>query len=169
MRLGSCASLLLLLFGLSATSAQTATPGETCENRNSTNCEHCLENTSCLWCIKTKSCLTYPVKNILPPQSLCPLNDARWGLCSMNFQILIITVSVVVGVLIIAFFVCLFCCCKCENCGNANFDNRMQRQADKRKTKQEQRKAEMRSRHDEIRQKYGLSKASPYARFENPA
>lgn len=36
----------------------------------------------CLWCIKTKSCLTYPVKTILPPQSLCPLNDARWGMCS---------------------------------------------------------------------------------------
>lgn len=35
----------------------------------------------CLWCITTKSCVTYPVKTILPPHDLCPLNDARWGLC----------------------------------------------------------------------------------------
>lgn len=35
----------------------------------------------CLWCITTKSCVTYPVRTILPPHALCPLNDARWGLC----------------------------------------------------------------------------------------
>uniref|UniRef100_A0A3Q4I1L1 PTTG1 interacting protein n=1 Tax=Neolamprologus brichardi TaxID=32507 RepID=A0A3Q4I1L1_NEOBR len=71
----------------------------------------------CLWCITTKSCVTYPVRTILPPHALCPLNDARWGLCWMNFQILIITLSVIGGILIIAFLVCLFCCCKCENIG----------------------------------------------------
>ncbi|XP_066521463.1 PTTG1 interacting protein a [Hoplias malabaricus] len=145
-----------------------SSPETTCESKNITNCQSCLSSSSCLWCIKTKTCFTYPVKNILPPSSLCPLNDARWGLCSMNFQVLIITISVVAAVLIIAFFFCLFCCCKCENCGSSGFNRKMQRQSDKRKTKQEQRKAEMRVRHDEIRQKYGLSKASPYARFENP-
>uniref|UniRef100_A0A671TQH5 Uncharacterized protein n=1 Tax=Sparus aurata TaxID=8175 RepID=A0A671TQH5_SPAAU len=71
----------------------------------------------CLWCIKTKSCVTYPVRTILPPHSLCPLNDARWGLCWMNFQALIITLAVVGGIIIIAALVCLFCCCKCENFG----------------------------------------------------
>ncbi|KAI4880294.1 hypothetical protein NFI96_030733 [Prochilodus magdalenae] len=165
----TCVSLLLLLLGLSTVWAQTTPSGETCENKNSTTCEKCLESTQCLWCIKTSSCLTYPAKTILPPYSLCPLSDARWGMCSMNFQILIITVSVAVGVIIIAFFFCLFCCCKCENCGSSGFERKMQRQADKRKTKQEQRKAEMKVRHDEIRQKYGLSRVSPYARFENPA
>ncbi|XP_017559124.2 PTTG1 interacting protein a [Pygocentrus nattereri] len=160
-------SLLLLLFGLSTICAQIASPEKYCEN--STTCNDCLNNASCLWCIKTSSCLTYPVKTILPPYSLCPLNDARWGACSINFQVLIITISVVVAILIIAFFVCLFCCCKCENCGSSNFEHKMQRQAEKRKTKQEARKAEMKIRHDEIRQKYGLSKVSPYARFENPA
>uniref|UniRef100_A0A3B1IMM6 PSI domain-containing protein n=1 Tax=Astyanax mexicanus TaxID=7994 RepID=A0A3B1IMM6_ASTMX len=79
--------VILLLFGVSASSAQTAAPGQTCENKNSTNCEDCLQNTSCLWCIKTQSCITYPVRSILPPQSLCPLNDARWGLCSSGLSI----------------------------------------------------------------------------------
>ncbi|XP_026874510.2 PTTG1 interacting protein a [Electrophorus electricus] len=148
--------------------AQTDAPGQTCESRNGTSCEQCLTNVTCLWCIKTQLCLTYPVQSILPPSSLCPLNEARWGLCSINFQILIITMSVVAGALIIAFFVCLFCCCKCENCGSSVFEHSMQRKEAKRKIKQENRKSEMRARHDEIRKKYGLSRASPYSRFENP-
>uniref|UniRef100_A0A3Q4I1K3 PTTG1 interacting protein n=1 Tax=Neolamprologus brichardi TaxID=32507 RepID=A0A3Q4I1K3_NEOBR len=91
-----------------------------CELKNGTSCEECLKNVTCLWCITTKSCVTYPVRTILPPHALCPLNDARWGLCWMNFQILIITLSVIGGILIIAFLVCLFCCCKCENIGQCD-------------------------------------------------
>ncbi|XP_051567902.1 pituitary tumor-transforming gene 1 protein-interacting protein-like [Myxocyprinus asiaticus] len=160
--------LVLLLFGLSSTLAQTTAPPPSCESKNGTSCEECLSSVNCLWCIQTKKCITYPAKTILPPQSLCPLSEARWGLCSMNFQILIITLSVAGALLIIGILVCIFCCCKCENIGSARFENRMNRQTDKMKTKQEERKAELKIRHDEIRQKYGLSRASPYARFENP-
>ncbi|XP_051752718.1 LOW QUALITY PROTEIN: PTTG1 interacting protein a [Ctenopharyngodon idella] len=187
----NCIPLVLLLFGLSSTLAQNSTaspntttssstatstttppatpPRPSCESKTGTSCEECLENVECLWCIPTKKCITYPAKTILPPHSLCPLNDARWGLCTINFQILIITMSVAGALLIIGILVCIFCCCKCENAGSARFDNRMNRKQDKRKTKQEERKAEMKIRHDEIRQKYGLSRASPYAKFENPS
>lgn len=144
------------------------TPHPSCESKNGTSCEECLAYVDCLWCRTTKRCITYPAKNILPPHSLCPLNDARWGLCSMNFQILIITLSVAAALLIIGFLICIFCCCKCENIGSSRNENRLNRRVDKTKTKQEQRKAEMKIRHDEIRQKYGLSRASPYARFDNP-
>ncbi|XP_043098814.1 pituitary tumor-transforming gene 1 protein-interacting protein-like [Puntigrus tetrazona] len=189
--------LVLIVFGLSSTLAQntsapntttttttqssttttqtttskapTTTPRPSCESKNGTSCEECLAYVDCLWCIPTKTCVTYPAKTILPPHSLCPLSDARWGLCTLNFQILIITLSVVGAMLIIGFLVCIFCCCKCENIGSARFENRMNRQSDKRKTKQEQRKTELKIRHDEIRQKYGLSRASPYARFDNPS
>ncbi|XP_067315259.1 PTTG1 interacting protein a [Pseudorasbora parva] len=147
----------------------TTPPRPSCESKNGTSCEECLADVDCLWCIPTKRCITYPAKTILPPHSLCPLNDARWGLCMINFQILIITLSVAAALLIIGVFVCIFCCCKCENIGSARFDNKMNRKLDKSKTKQEERKAEMKIRHDEIRQKYGLSRASPYARFENPS
>ncbi|XP_028995934.1 PTTG1 interacting protein a [Betta splendens] len=157
---------LLLVFGLATAFAQTAAPSQGCESFNGTSCEQCLQNVSCLWCIPSKTCMTYPVRTILPPSSVCKLNDARWGLCWMNFQILIITLSVIGGVLIIAFFVCLFCCCKCENCGNTSFEAKMMRQASKTKAKQEERKAEMKQRHEEIRKKYGLSGPNPYARFE---
>ncbi len=36
---------------------------------------------------------------------------------SVNFQTLIITISVIAGVIIIGVFVCCFRCCKCENIG----------------------------------------------------
>ncbi|XP_026196222.1 PTTG1 interacting protein a [Anabas testudineus] len=157
--------VVLLIFGLSTVFAQSAASQEACEARNGTSCEQCLQNVTCLWCITTKACITYPVKTILPPNSLCPLNDARWGLCWMNFKTLIITLAVIGAVLIIAFFVCLFCCCKCENCGSRNIEARMQRQSNKMKTKQEERRAEMKQRHDEIRKKYGLSGQNPYSRF----
>uniref|UniRef100_A0A9J7X0B4 PTTG1 interacting protein a n=1 Tax=Cyprinus carpio carpio TaxID=630221 RepID=A0A9J7X0B4_CYPCA len=149
--------------------APTTTPRPSCESKNGTSCEECLAYVDCLWCIPTKTCITYPAKTILPPHSLCPLSDARWGLCTINFQILIITLSVAGALLIIGFLLCIFCCCKCENIGSARSENRMNRQLDKRKTKQEQRKTELKIRHDEIRQKYGLSRASPYARFDNPS
>uniref|UniRef100_A0A3Q4B2M2 Uncharacterized protein n=1 Tax=Mola mola TaxID=94237 RepID=A0A3Q4B2M2_MOLML len=101
----------------------------------------------CLWCITTKSCVTYPVRTILPPHDLCPLNDARWGLCWMNFQALIITLAVIGGILIIAFLICLFCCCK--------FKTIISYVVTQRKMFCPYRKAEMRQRHDEIRKKYG--------------
>ncbi|CAG5866602.1 unnamed protein product [Menidia menidia] len=155
---------LLLVLGL-ATVFADSTPGEVCEKTNATSCEECLRNVSCLWCITTKNCVTYPVKTILPPHALCPLNDARWGLCWMNFQTLIITLAVIGGVIIIAFLVCLFCCCKCEKFGSQRFEAKMAKQATKVKTKQEERRAEMKQRHQEIRQKYGLSGPNPYSKF----
>lgn len=165
MDLRSFVPALLLLLSLATVFAQTSAPGKECEAKNGTSCEECLKKVSCLWCIKTKTCVTYPVKTILPPHALCPLNDARWGLCWMNFQILIITMAVVGGVIIIAFLICLFCCCKCENIGSERFQAKMQKQANKTKTKQEERRAEMKERHDEIRKKYGLNGQNPYSRF----
>ncbi|GAA6084807.1 PTTG1 interacting protein a [Tachysurus ichikawai] len=143
-----------------------------------TECFYLLENysninpltgVSCLWCITSKSCITYPYHTILPPSSVCPLNEARWGQCTINFQTLIITLSVLGAIIIIAFLICLFRCCKCENCGNSINERKMQRKADKRTVAQEQRRTEMMARHDEIRQKYGLSRGSAYAKFDNSA
>uniref|UniRef100_A0A3Q4HT45 PSI domain-containing protein n=1 Tax=Neolamprologus brichardi TaxID=32507 RepID=A0A3Q4HT45_NEOBR len=52
-----------------------------CALKSNTTCDECLQNVTCLWCITTKKCIEYPVKSILPSNSVCPLNDARWGLC----------------------------------------------------------------------------------------
>ncbi|KAM6973573.1 PTTG1 interacting protein a [Aplochiton taeniatus] len=165
MDLQSYVPALLLIFGLATVFAQTSAPDAVCEAKNATSCDECLQNVKCLWCISSKKCITYPVKTILPPHAVCPLNDARWGLCWMNFQTLIITMAVVGGVLIIAFLVCLFCCCNCGSAGSSRFQAKMERQINKSKSKQDERRSEMKSRHEEIRQKYGLTGPNPYSKF----
>ncbi|XP_056446486.1 PTTG1 interacting protein a isoform X1 [Gadus chalcogrammus] len=165
MDLRSFIPVFLILVGSTIAFGQASAPGIACELMNASNCEGCLANVSCLWCLTSEKCITYPVSTILPPHAVCPLNDARWGLCWMNFQILIITLSVVGAVIILAFIVCLLCCCKCQNCGSKSFDAKMDRKADKTKTKQNQRRSEMKERHEEIRNKYGLKGANPYSRF----
>ncbi|XP_044071746.1 PTTG1 interacting protein b [Siniperca chuatsi] len=150
------------------TEAQTPTPSPAptpCALRSNTSCAECLQNVTCLWCTPTKQCIDYPVRNILPPRSVCPLNDARWGLCWVNFQILIITMSVLAGVIITAILVC-FCCCKCERVGTKREDAKVERQTRARKTRQKAKRTEMQLRHDEIRQKYGLAKDNPYSRMD---
>lgn len=159
---------LLNLFGVGLTEAQTSTsspPSIPCAAKSNSSCGECLQNVTCLWCDQTSQCIDYPVRHILPPSSVCPLNDARWGVCWVNFQILIITMSVLAGVLIIAILVCCFCCCKCERVGNKREDAKVERQNRARKARQKERRTEMQLRHDEIRHKYGLSKDNPYSRM----
>uniref|UniRef100_A0A670JD52 PTTG1 interacting protein n=1 Tax=Podarcis muralis TaxID=64176 RepID=A0A670JD52_PODMU len=100
----------------------------------------------CLWCSSSKQCLEYPVRNILPPSSLCQLSKARWGVCWVNFEALIITMSVVGGIILIALCVCCCCCCR---------KKKSRKQVSEHTCYISCRRAEMKSRHDEIRKKYG--------------
>ncbi|KAM9431700.1 PTTG1 interacting protein b isoform 2-T2 [Clarias gariepinus] len=108
------------------------------------SCEECVSNTTCVWCGRTQKCVDYPVETFFPSHSLCPLSNARWSYCWLNYQTLIIAGAVFGCLFIISVLICCICCFK-------NFS----------KT----RKAEMRLRHDEIRRKYGLTKKSPYSRI----
>ncbi|TNN88566.1 Pituitary tumor-transforming gene 1 protein-interacting protein [Liparis tanakae] len=45
------------------------------------NCDNCAPDVRCLWCFTTNNCTEYPVSWLLPPASLCPLSQARWGAC----------------------------------------------------------------------------------------
>ncbi|XP_048880962.1 pituitary tumor-transforming gene 1 protein-interacting protein [Brienomyrus brachyistius] len=134
-------------------------------------CEKCLENVSCLWCNTNSSCLDYPVRHILPPSSLCQLSQARWGVCWVNFEALIIAMAVVGGTILLSIIVCCCCCCCCRRgqSGPDRDDERLARRREEIRQKSENRKAERRARHDEIRKKYGLIPDSdhPYSKFEN--
>uniref|UniRef100_A0A7M4EAY4 PTTG1 interacting protein n=1 Tax=Crocodylus porosus TaxID=8502 RepID=A0A7M4EAY4_CROPO len=86
----------------------------------------------------------------------------------MNFEALIIAMSVVGGAILLALVVCCCCCCKKKSKKPDKDDERAAREREKRRVRQEERRAEMKSRHDEIRKKYGLFKEeNPYAKFEN--
>ncbi|XP_058588209.1 pituitary tumor-transforming gene 1 protein-interacting protein [Neofelis nebulosa] len=161
------AALLLLLF--SVTAAQEPSVAACSQNTNRT-CEECLKNVSCLWCNTNKACLDYPVTRILPPSSLCALSSARWGVCWVNFEALIITLSVAGGAVLLALAACCcLCCCRRRRSRKPDKEEeKAAREREERRVRQEERRAEMKSRHDEIRKKYGLFKEeNPYARFEN--
>ncbi|KAM9694590.1 pituitary tumor-transforming gene 1 protein-interacting protein isoform 1-T1 [Trichechus inunguis] len=163
--LGGLALLLLLL---PAAAAQQP-PGAACSQNSNRTCEDCLKNVSCLWCNTNKACLDYPVKKILPPGSLCKLSSARWGVCWVNFEALIITMSVVGGAILLGVAICCCCCCRRKRSRKPDkSEEKAMREREERRVRQEERRAEMKSRHDEIRKKYGLFKEeNPYARFEN--
>lgn len=164
------AALLLLPLLLSAAAGQKSL-GTACSQNTNRTCEECLKNVSCLWCNTDNACLDYPVTKILPPASLCKLSSARWGVCWVNFEALIITMSVIGGILLLAIVTCCCCCCcrrKKRNRKPDRSEEKAMREQEERRVRQEERRAEMKSRHDEIRKKYGLFKEeNPYARFEN--
>ncbi|XP_057607148.1 pituitary tumor-transforming gene 1 protein-interacting protein [Chionomys nivalis] len=159
------AALLLLL--LPAASAQEPS-AMSCSVYTNKSCEECLRNVSCLWCNENKACLDYPVRKILPPASLCKLSSARWGVCWVNFEALIITMSVLGGSVLLGITVCCCCCCRSRKRSRKpdKSDERAMREQEERRVRQEERRAEMKSRHDEIRKKYGLFKEqNPYEKF----
>ncbi|XP_039596526.1 pituitary tumor-transforming gene 1 protein-interacting protein-like [Polypterus senegalus] len=79
-----------------------------CSAFNNVSCEECVRNPSCLWCASSLYCIYYPVKTIFLPSSVCKLQDARWGVCWVNFQVLTISFSVLSVMVLLAVIVC--CC-----------------------------------------------------------
>uniref|UniRef100_A0A8I3X289 PTTG1 interacting protein n=1 Tax=Callithrix jacchus TaxID=9483 RepID=A0A8I3X289_CALJA len=133
-----------------------------CSQNTNRTCEECLKNVSCLWCNTDKACLDYPVRNVLPPASLCKLSSARWGVCWVNFEALIITMSVVGGALLLGIAVCCCCCCRRKRSRKPDrSEEKAMREREERRIRQEERRAEMKTRHDEIRKKYGKDWTSP--------
>ncbi|KAI6063176.1 Pituitary tumor-transforming gene 1 protein-interacting protein isoform X2 [Aix galericulata] len=173
-----CAALALALLPAAVRGEEEAA-GD-CHQYTNRSCEECLKNVTCLWCASSKQCVPYPVRRILPPADLCELRSARWGVCWVNFEALIIAMSVVGGMILIMLGVCCCCCCKKKSkkqvsegeeggCSQPDKeDERAARERERRRVRQEERRAEMKSRHDEIRRKYGLFKEeNPYAKFDN--
>ncbi|KAM5157592.1 pituitary tumor-transforming gene 1 protein-interacting protein-like [Mantella aurantiaca] len=114
--------LLLSLAGVWGSQSNTPTPAPLytpCSFYTGKTCEECLKNVSCLWCTTNNSCLDYPVKKILPPSSLCALSNARWAACWINFEALIIAISVVLGIILLGIVICCCYCCYCRKRSNA--------------------------------------------------
>ncbi|KAK7146795.1 hypothetical protein R3I94_009588 [Phoxinus phoxinus] len=178
---GSMSVFLLLCVAFSATVTATVTPATTTAKpttpppppkpcNTQTSCETCLANVSCLWCKTNNSCTDYPVSYVIPPASVCNLSQARWGVCWVNFEALIIAMAVVLGTLLLAITVC--CCCCCCKRRRSSFDredDQFARRREEIRQRADERKVERKTKHDEIRKKYGLIPDSdhPYSKFEN--
>ncbi|XP_061574135.1 pituitary tumor-transforming gene 1 protein-interacting protein-like [Cololabis saira] len=153
----------------SAFSQTTSPPPPPCSAHRS--CDACVPHAQCLWCFTSSNCSDYPVTWLLPPPSLCPLAQARWGVCWLNFEALIIALAVVGGVIIISIAICCCCCCCCRKRSSQpdRDEERYSRKREEMKQRAEERKTERKTRHDEIRKKYGLigDADHPYSKFEN--
>ncbi|KAL4222949.1 hypothetical protein ACF0H5_018990 [Mactra antiquata] len=140
------------------------------ECMNATSCETCVKvgSVQCLWCASSKKCL---IKEHVIPTSECGLSDAKWAVCWLNYEALIIACSVIGGILIIGLTVCICCCCCCKKNNAAKYakeDAKYERKKAEMKASQSERRAERKAKTDEIRRKYGLVKEdNPYTRFED--
>ncbi|XP_078572301.1 pituitary tumor-transforming gene 1 protein-interacting protein-like isoform X1 [Branchiostoma floridae x Branchiostoma japonicum] len=167
-----CLAVAVFLALFCAVTAQTTTPAPEldCSERNS-SCDECIKNVKCYYCYQDNSCRLYPAEKILPRD--CPLSKARWGIsCAINFEALIIAMSVVGGVILISFFCCIYCCCCRTSSKKAQEkydkeDAKIERAREERRLKHAERRAERDAKNQEIRMKYGLVKEdNPYHRFD---
>ncbi|NXU62501.1 PTTG protein, partial [Horornis vulcanius] len=148
-----------------------------CSAFSQKSCDECLKNVSCLWCYTNNTCIDYPVRSILPPSSLCSLSNARWGVCWINFEALIIAMAVVAGLILLnsgslaikLLFPPLMLSFTHFSSRLDEEEEQLARKREERRLQSLQRKHERKLKHDEIRKKYGLLQDSdnPYSRFEN--
>ncbi|CAG5134677.1 unnamed protein product [Candidula unifasciata] len=155
---------------VSTTPTHNPTPGEECAKLN-TSCDTCISNSKCLYCYSDSTCKLYPSGKILPSSDDCALDEARWGVCWLNFQAMIISVSVIGGVIVFTItFCCIYYCC-CRKSGRKKQeqdDTKFESRKMERKVKQNERRSDRKSRMDDIRRKYGLMKDdTPYQQFES--
>lgn len=133
------------------------------------SCEKCVQSAKCLYCFKDKTCKPYPVGSLLPSSSVCPLNQARWSKCFINFEALLIAMGVLAGLLLFSICMCIYCCC-CRKSDHLKYmaeELKFEHQREERRQKAAERRAERQSKNDEIRKKYGLMKEeNPYRRFD---
>ncbi|XP_037310615.1 pituitary tumor-transforming gene 1 protein-interacting protein isoform X1 [Pungitius pungitius] len=163
-------AFMLFVSFVSRGECQTTPPPTPCSSYKS--CDQCAPNTKCLWCFTTNNCTDYPVSWLLPPPSLCPLSQARWGMCWLNFEGLIIALAVLGGTALVSIVVCCCCCCCCCKKRSVRPDRdeeRLVQRREENKQRTEERNVERKARHDQIRKKYGLMSDSdhPYSKFEN--
>ncbi|XP_059179057.1 pituitary tumor-transforming gene 1 protein-interacting protein-like [Physella acuta] len=147
----------------------TVKPEDEC-TKNNGSCDKCVENAKCMYCYSNDACMFYPTGKVLPPSSYCALDKARWGVCWLNFEALIISMSIIGGLILITIVSCCIYCCCCRGGNKKKYDKedgKFESQKMERKAKQEERRSERKGRLDEIRRKYGLVKDdAPYQRFD---
>ncbi|OQV21771.1 hypothetical protein BV898_04347 [Hypsibius exemplaris] len=143
----------------------TMTPDQICQAQ--TTCEDCVKvsGAKCYFCnsIKgnsnsTTGCRLYPAAQVFPNSEQCALSDARWGVCWVNFEAVIISMSVIGGILILATGCTLYRCC-CRNSGGKDNGSeiRWARETTERQARHADRRAEREAKMTSIRQKYGLN------------
>lgn len=144
----------------------TLDPATLCQLQES--CDACVrvEGAKCYYCRNNSTgragCHLYPAE-AFPRHAECPLADARWGVCWINFEALIITMGIIGGLLLITIITTLYCCCCRRNrkSGTDVQELRWERETTERQQRHADRRAEREAKMTSIREKYGLTRGSP--------
>merc|ERR1711976_960730 len=95
-------------------SSTPLSPEKLCKDA-SKDCNTCLKHAQCMWCTDTtkeKGCVPYPVGSVFPIHKCAGgMDAARWGVCWVNFKILLIVMGCLAGVILISCSCCIYCCC----------------------------------------------------------
>jgi len=157
----------------SVTTAATKAPETTTQSADAlcklqTTCEDCVKvsGAKCYFCNSNATgfggCNLYPAKNVFPIKEQCPLSDARWGVCWVNFEALIIAMSVIAGVILISVGCTVYCCCcRSRSRDDGGSEMRWERETTERQQRHADRRAEREAKMTTIRQKYGLTQETP--------
>lgn len=160
--MGAALPALLLLLSCAA----GLNGNEECTNTSIKSCNDCLKRVSCLWCDATTECMDYPKGHVLPYSNECALSEARWGVCGVTFQILIIIMAVVAGILLIALIICCCCCCRCCCRVKDSVDlHKPNKNKEEKLNMKDTKKNERSVMREEMRKKYGLGNDNPYEKF----
>jgi len=141
----------------------TTTMAPTSECKKDYTCEQCVKIPRCYFCNTNANgfggCQVYPAAQVFPRSSECPLSQARWGVCWVNFEALIIAMSVVGGVILLSVATCIYCCCcRGKSRRNDTHELKWERETVERQQRHADRRAEREAKMNTIRQKYGLTR-----------
>uniref|UniRef100_A0A915AKH1 Pituitary tumor-transforming gene 1 protein-interacting protein n=1 Tax=Parascaris univalens TaxID=6257 RepID=A0A915AKH1_PARUN len=134
------------------------------ESINAT-CAMCVsKGGDCFWCERTKKCSNY--RWYLPN---CPLDEARYNNCWVNWKMLTITLSVLVGTIVtILCCVCCYCCYRCKRCRMRWVQRAVERRYANElanrlamENRQQQRRMQRKAQLNSIREKYGIPPLEP--------
>lgn len=150
----------------STTTTTTMSPGIECSLSNS-SCEDCVKNSSCFYCFSDSKCKVYVATR--PSQDCESSKKMAWKTCLVKFNVLVIVLGSLGGILLLALIIC--CCCCCRKVKRAQLSSQLakwERQRADRKAHQDERRQEREARRNEIRQKYGLGMVdnNKYSRFD---
>jgi len=159
--------------GQSSENVTTTTTVAPSECKKEYTCQECVAIAKCYYCNTNASgyggCQLYPTSQVFPRSAQCPLSDARWGVCWVNFEAWIITLSVLGGVILLSLGCCVYCCCcKGKSRGNDTHELKWEREAVERQQRHADRRAEREAKMSTIRQKYGLNRdTAAYNRMDD--
>ncbi|XP_067125054.1 pituitary tumor-transforming gene 1 protein-interacting protein-like [Centruroides vittatus] len=95
-----------------------------CSSFTNTTCEKCVKaSKKCYYCYKSKQCAYYPYKHLVTQDDCGSLGEMAWTTCLVNFEALIISMSIVGSILFLAIAICCCCCCRSINMQNQKWDS----------------------------------------------